>query len=665
MKRYFKFKLKMINLNLKWVYPMLTLLCIAPAYSQHEVSPCELDGKLFYNDCIQYKGDCEHNQANGWGHLYLNNGNVITAFFKDNKIQNYHMQYYDAKSKYDYFVPNKGSSFAGPYVSIDKSNFVSFNENGFQIAEPEFSSTRAFCDADLYGSITLIPNTHNVIYVSAREFNSSGDRKYWVSVVDLITNKVVRKFGSFEKPLTLDFAPEFIGFTKINIPVFKASGKYYQYNIATGVSTVLLTSPSDITAIVEEVDAKKKTTYKDYSGRDKLITLADSSYIKVFNNTIYYESSNAFGSGSSLVRFSKSHEILSNLDLPSANIFDFAVDEFSNRIALSYRSKDSTYLSYLDLNSLQMKSNVFTKGNTAFDEYLRPYDKYPGTVEFSKTGIYLLYKRGNRGTTLYLGNSLYYGFTGQLYGLSNDDNVIVAATSYGSGIAAYDLEKKTIIWKTKDDGESYSGSFFKIQDTFYIVSGMVMSGVNGIKLRSLVMPKPLFSLTEFVRQPVPETPEVSHEHETASGTDNTSSQSASSQVLSPEEELLKRYMALLFLNAMLESSNKYSGSTGSTTTVKSGSSGSTIAQMKPCPECNKEFKFKVWKGGVHSSGNCWGGWENEAKSNPGYVKCGSCEGYGLNWKLVDGCPVSSSCYVDICNGGWRQCSRCSGKGQVK
>ena len=666
MKQYFKLKLKMINLNLKWVYPMLTLLCIAPAYSQHEVSPCELDGKLFYNDCIQYKGDCEHNQANGWGYLYLNNGNVITAFFKDNKIQNYHMQYYDAKSKYDYFVPNKGSSFAGPYVSIDKSNFVSFNENGFQIAEPNFLSNRVFSDPYMKANdgLHLIPNTNNIIYISAREYNAKGNYKYWLSVMDLSSNKVIRTFGSNEKPLSLDVAPEFIGFEKDNMPVFKISSKYYLYNISTGVSTAQLSLPIGLPTQNTADDAKKKTTYKDYSGRDKWIALADSSYLKVFNNSNYYESSTVFGSGSSLVRFSRNHEILMNLELPSSNIFDFAVDEISDRIALSYRSKDSTYLSYLDLNSLQIKSNVFTKGNTEFDEYLRPYDKYPGSVEFSKTGIYLLYKRGTRGTTLYLGNSLYYGFAGQLYGWSNDDNVIVTATSYGSGIAAFDLEKKTIIWQTKDDGERYSGSFIKIQDTFYVISGMVTSGVNGVKLRSLVMPKPLFSLTEFVRQPVVETPVVSHEHSASSVTDNASRQSNSSQVLTPEEEFLKGYLALMFLNAMLESSNKYSGSTRSTTSVKSGSSSSTTAQMRPCPECNRDFKFKVWKGGVHSSGNCWGGWENEAKSNSGFVKCGSCEGYGLNWKLVDGCPVSTSCYVDNC-GGWRRCSRCSGKGQVK
>jgi 3-oxoacyl-[acyl-carrier protein] reductase len=285
MKQYFKFKLKMINLNSKWVYLILTLLSIAPAYSQNEASPCELDGKIFYNDCIQYKGDCEHSQANGWGHLYLNNGNVITAFFKDNKIQNYHMHFYDAKSKYDYFVPNKGSSFAGPYVSIDKSNFVSFNENGFQIAEPNFLSNRVFSDPYMKANdgLHLIPNTNNIIYISAREYNAKGNYKYWLSVMDLSSNKVIRTFGSNEKPLSLDIAPEFIGFEKDNMPVFKISSKYYLYNISTGVSTAQLSLPIGLPTQNTADDAKKKTTYKDYSGRDKWIALADSSYLKVFN----------------------------------------------------------------------------------------------------------------------------------------------------------------------------------------------------------------------------------------------------------------------------------------------------------------------------------------------------------------------------------------------
>ena len=75
-------------------------------------------------------------------------------------------------------------------------------------------------------------------------------------------------------------------------------------------------------------------------------------------------------------------------------------------------------------------------------------------------------------------------------------------------------------------------------------------------------------------------------------------------------------------------------------------------------ECNKTFKFRIWKGGQYSSGNYWGGWADEETSKPGFVKCPSCNGYGVNWDYDnnEGRPRSKKCYNNSCNGGWVPCN---------
>ena len=82
-----------------------------------------------------------------------------------------------------------------------------------------------------------------------------------------------------------------------------------------------------------------------------------------------------------------------------------------------------------------------------------------------------------------------------------------------------------------------------------------------------------------------------------------------------------------------------------------------------CSYCNRKFRFQIWRGGQHASGNCWGGWEYEEKTSPGYVKCSGCGGYGLNWSYNGNCPVSKKCYVYSCSGGWTKCDKCYGKGK--
>ena len=92
----------------------------------------------------------------------------------------------------------------------------------------------------------LIPNTTLVIYTSAQEYNKRGDRNYWVSVVDLSSNKLIKQFGSNENPLSKDNAVDFIGFTEENQPIYFYGGKYYEFEITSGTINPLSKLPFEI-----------------------------------------------------------------------------------------------------------------------------------------------------------------------------------------------------------------------------------------------------------------------------------------------------------------------------------------------------------------------------------------------------------------------------------
>ena len=564
---------------------------ISPSSAQITSNKCELSGNLFYNNCTKYFGDCQDNKANGWGELYLNNNNTLRGLFVNNKVQNFYIEYYSAANNKLTIGPNRESALHGPCISISNEYVSLANyENGqyrgngdlFQIPPPNYNYNGIFCDADGYSvkdnsQSNLIPNTSLVIYTSAREYNTRGDRKYWVSVVDLSSNKLIKKFGSYEKPLTINNAPLFIGFTKENKPIYNYSGKYFQFEIMSGIVKPLSKLPLEMISKNNQIETIKKTSYKDLGsisgwGLDKYKILKDSSYVKIFNSKIYLESVKNFkserGSGSSLVRFNNKNEIINSLELPDYNIIDFDIDEQNERIALSYGGKDSICLSYYDLKTFKLISNVFTHNGG-----------YPGEVKFSKSGTYLLYKL-NRGTAIYLGNKLYYGIEGDLYDLNNDENVVISNS--GNNVFAYDIEKKTIIW-THPIGDDYINTkFFNVENKIYIISGRALSWEgykvkeNGIKLISFIMPKPLFSIQEFVKKPEETFVKVNITKDKKIDSNNLTEKSKS-QIKKADDDLFSNYLALMLLSAIFESSNKYSG--GSYSSSNSGSSSGN-AQSK-------------------------------------------------------------------------------------
>lgn len=665
-------------------------------FTQIISTQCELDGSIFAQGCTKYQGDCENTKANGWGGLYFNDGDIISGLFKDNKIQNFYIKFYRSK-KNDFDIgPNKGINLHGPCISISNNSFVSLSnfENGkwrgngtdyFQISKPNFLPDSVFVDPYGYGAkdrqkCNLIPKTNYIIYTSTAEYNSQGDHKYWISVVDLTSNKIIRKFGSFEKPITFDKAPNLEGFDKDNNPIYstyseknmKYGEKYFSLNISNGIIQQIKKLPSEIEYSNFFIKNINSQFFKDFgSQQSNYHILTDSSYVKSFNSKSFVESLQGFqpqyGSGSGLVRYDKTHKIINSLELKNANIFDFSVDEFSNRIALGYKSNDSTFISYFDLNTFELISHV-----------LKQVGGLPGELKFSKTGTYLFYKVRN-GTIIYLGNSLYFGFPGELYDTNDNDNVIISNDK--GMIYAYDLEKKTIVWAYKIGDDYINTKFFNIDNNLYIISGRPLSWSgfkvkeNGLKLYSFASPKPIFSLKEFVKNPEEIISKVVSKKEVDKPImDNTNSlQQVNGQTKKTEDELFSNFVALLFLSAYFESSNNHQNFINTPTSENSNQrssdnysqSSSNNNNKKPCNFCNKTFDKKYY---YEDGPGCYL-WKTNKETKPGYVVCKDCYGCGFFTTRLD-CPPRDRtcwCFERVCKAcenqsGWMRCSDCYGTG---
>ena len=481
------------------------------SFSQILDNKCEIISSQIVNNGKKYVGICEYGKANGLGKLYLNNDDIISGTFRDNTILDNFISVYSSTNKSYAFGPNKGFTLNGPCISVDFSNYVTIGnfENGvwrgssddfFLVNQPNFIYNSPFCAINQFDakktSCQLIPNSKNIIFLSAKEYNSRGDRKYWITVVSLPDNKIIKSFGSFEKPLSLNNEPEFIGFTKVDIPVFKFGGKYNVMNINTGVVQTLVNLPADLLIKKQFEDHLNTKIINDLVSLDKYELLEDSSYIKVFNNKEFDDAAKKlnpkFGSGCRIIHFNKTHEIITSREFSGFNIHDFSVDQSSGRLALSYRSKDSTFLSYFDLSSLNKSSDIFIKSNVEFDKYLMVNQQYPGNVDFSNNGTYLIYNRGSRGSTLYSGTELVFGVDGFVYGFNTNENVILANSS--GTVRAYDLDKKTLIWSYKVNDDLFNTSFFNPDNEVYLISGKTT-------IQSFKMPDPLYSLSEFKQNP--------------------------------------------------------------------------------------------------------------------------------------------------------------------
>jgi hypothetical protein len=467
------------------------------------IDNCELDGKIFYSNCIKYFGECKNDQANGLGTIFFN-GFRMSGIFKNNKIQDHHINYYRETDKSSIFGPNQGPGFHGPCIEIDFKNHVYYipykdkkpwgfglNLDTWQIPKPVTYNKDSFCDQNGYGAkdfddCILIPKSNYIIYNSDKE-TSQGDR-YWISVVDLTQNKIIQSFGSLKNPLSGDF----IGFDKGNNPIYEYSGRYRQFNIQNGDFKDLNSLPLELSTTKIFEENVKKTSDTSFT-IGKFLFLQDSSYIVVLNKKgwVINPFDFNFGTGSKILKYDKFHVKTNSFDFPNNNIWDIAIHEKSNRIALSHISKDSTFLSYFDLNTLSIQSLIFAKSNNDFND---KKNTKPGQVSFSRTGKYLIYERASDNVSFYLGAKLYFGIKGGIYDFDQNDDVVLV-NGYSS-LLAYDLNKKSLICGF-ELGDDYTGTkFFNLNDNLYLISGRPL-GTNGIEIHNFQMPKPLIQPITF------------------------------------------------------------------------------------------------------------------------------------------------------------------------
>lgn len=468
------------------------------------IDNCELDGKIFYGNCIKYFGECKNDQANGLGTLFFNNFQM-SGIFENNKIQDYYLNYYNETNKSLTFGPNQGPGFNGPCIEIDFKNHVNYisykdkNRSGFgldlgswQVPKPNITYKGSFCDKNGYGAkdntdCNLIPKSNYIIYTSNNE-TSNGSNRYWISVVDITQNKIIRSFGSSIKPLS----GEFIGFDKSNNPIYEYLGKYHQFNIQNGEIKDLISLPKEL-SINKNFEEKVKNLTDTSFTIGKILFLMDSSYLIILNKkgwNLHFPTKYNFGSGAKILKYNKFHVKTDSIDFPNYNIWDIAIHEKTNRIALSYIDKDSTYLSYVDMNSLSIQSLIFTKSNNDFND--RNYI-HPGQVSFSKTGKFLIYERYDN-ISFYLGAKLYFGFKGGVYDFDQNDDIVLV-NGYSS-LLAYDLNKKSLICGFKLGDDFFNTKFFNLDDKLYLISGRPLSP-NGIEIYNFQMPKPLTSPITF------------------------------------------------------------------------------------------------------------------------------------------------------------------------
>ncbi len=647
---------------------------------------CELNGTVIFSNAIKYNGQCIDNSANGWGSVELNNGDILSGSFKQNKLQDNFIKYYFSKNKTTCIGPNKGSALNGPCISIDDCFLVSFQnwDNGvyrgnsndfFKIRPSDFSLNSKYCQANsgrnwINSRSYRIPNTNRILYTAYREYNKKGDNKYWITMVDLETNKVVFNYGSFDIPIRThtdikNNQPIFIGFGRNNTKAYynikghdNDKNIYISLDLIQGTKASINELPLEITKRIKYQEIINKKEFENYISL-KSITLKDSSYIKVFNNKLYQESCNKFspifGSGALLIHFDKNHDIIQKQVFENITIYDFAFDNFINRIALSYKSKDFTFLSYYSLSNFSKLSDIFVKKNLDFDKYSQQYQKSPGNVSFSNTGTYLIYERNGGGASIFLGNELYYGIDGELYGFNNNDNTVL---SNASGVVrAFDLEHKRLMWQFEIGADKINTGFYEVNNDFVIIgSGDV---ANFYKFK---MPEPIFSFVEFQKTPeyldqFIEKQKNSKQVQKVKSDSNFEDlfysylgASLFDEIITGLSNMLNNKDSWPVYNAEKSGSNLSSNSSSYSASTQSKSSGN-----KSCQRCNIAFQKPYLRD------RCKIEWKKESK--PGFVLCKTCQGYGFTTTNIGcNCPdgigwcYDKECPVSSCESGWIKCS---------
>ena len=610
---------------LRFTLALLCLSCSNHALTQQFSNQCELDGKIFYNNCTKYIGQCRDNKANGYGELVFGNKDVLRGLFVDNKLQDNFIEYHYSETGKFIIGPNKGVHLHGTCMLVSNQRVSLDNrENGiwkgnsdyFQIPEPHFESDAKFCDRDIderdfyvMKNRGLIPNSSRIIYLAQR----TGTSKSWISVVDLKTNKIVFNYGDLTHPISISGRePFFEGFSSDGRYAFydirvteKDSPKYVKCNLQNGTKSITNSLPIEISRekeIIEQINASKYKSFENLKGADyanKYIRLNDSSYVKLFHSKEYLENivkwTIQIGPMTSLVKFDRSHNIIKSIDFSNSIIYDFDVDEINDRIAILYGdNQDSTFLSYYDLTNFEKISDVF-RGKIHFFVS----DSRSELLEFSKSGTYLIVHLSDgesSGNLVYLGNKLFCGVLGDFYGLNAEENI--AITNYFGKIYAFDLEKKRFIWKYDVVSNFRNTNFFSVENKIYLMcsnyssssdGGNIKTKEEGRRLISVEMPKPLFAVQEFVKIPEEVIVEMSNNEISEKNSTIYSNERETAIQYSTEDQRVYRYLEFLNLLAKSQSTNKYSGKTKTGNSRNSNSSNSSNLH---CANCGKSFSLQ-------------------------------------------------------------------------
>jgi hypothetical protein len=192
-----------------------------------------------------------------------------------------------------------------------------------------------------------------------------------------------------------------------------------------------------------------------------------------------------------------------------------------------------------------------------------------------------------------LGNKLFCAITGDLYGLNVEENI--AISDYLGTIYAFDLEKKRILWQS---GLIGSSNFWVFENKIYFLN--INKSYDDLdksphqdksfhRLISVEMPKPLFSVQEFVKIPKEVIVEISNNEISLKNSTIYSNESETAIQYSTEDQRVYRYLEFLNLLAKSQSTNKYSGKTKTGNSRNSNSSNSSNLH---CAACGRSFSLQ-------------------------------------------------------------------------
>lgn len=677
----------------------LILIFTNTLFSQKN-SFCNLSGDKIGVGISNYYGYCKDNNANGWGKITLKNNDTITGFFFNNKINDYYIEYYSSSSKKTIIGLNKGYKLNGPctvyyegtnqvsFTNYENGNWVGDSDNYFTIPQPDYKYNAEFPLKSYHSESTLNKKLNFVIFNSAKEYNQRGDRKYWLTIYDLKSNTVLKEIGSYANPISINEEPIFISFDKDNNDAYymllnqKSNFKYFKINLLSLIKENINTLPLEISIILGNKSKQNERSFQTTNNNTnilittpklnyyslteigdygKYIILKDGSYIKAYNESSYSvwgnDSSKTFNS--IIIKYSKNHEILNQITLNDSFVYDFAIDEIHNRIAIGKESVNSFVLSYYDLVNFQKTSDVFNR-----EKKNNGYVK-TGKLSFSNTGNFLCSSSAS-GVNLFVGNKLVLNVPGSIVDFNEEDNVVICKKN--NLLLAYDIEKKSLIWTIKNSSDRTM--FYRLDnDLIYInqnnVTNQNYSSPSGLySVSRIVLPKPLFSLVSFNKNIIQDIQKI----DTPKITSNDRPKGSNSSSI--QDAFLNELLGAIFSEAL---KNLMTGDSSSSSHSSSYSSSSSLNKtntkggVRPCSFCNRE----VTKPSLKNNPRCQT--EYTKMTNPGYRLCTTCKGYGhkvttgrkcdcidgIGWCYDGECPIRS------CDNGWEKCSSCNGTGQSR